>query len=184
MKMSKSLGNVIDPYEIVKEYSTDSLRYFLLRHIHPFEDSEFTTLKFKEAYNANLANGLGNLVSRIMKMSSDYGVTANLANREEILGSEWAGTVFDYLEKYDYNSALDEVWSEIQNLDAYIGVKKPFHLIKDNVAEAKKVVATLVEGLWRIAVVLEPFLPETSEHIQDLVNRNAVPKKPLFLRRD
>jgi len=184
VKMSKSLGNVIDPYEVVKEYSTDALRYFLLRHIHPFEDSEFTAAKFKEAYNANLANGLGNLVSRIMKMSSDYGVSANLTNREEILESDWAATIFDYLEKYDYNRALDEVWSEIQNLDAYIGVKKPFHLVKDNATEAKKVVATLVEGLWRIAIVLEPFLPETSERIQDLVGRNAIPEKPLFLRRD
>ncbi len=184
VKMSKSLGNVIDPYEVVKEYSTDALRYFLLRHIHPFEDSEFTAAKFKEAYNANLANGLGNLVSRVMKMSSDYGVSANLTNREDILESDWAATIFDYLEKYDYNRALDEVWSEIQNLDAYIGVKKPFHLIKNDVAEAKEVVATLVEGLWRIAVVLEPFLPETSERIQDLVGRNAIPEKPLFLRRD
>jgi len=182
--MSKSLGNVIDPYEVVEQYSTDALRYFLLRHIHPFEDSEFTVTKFKEAYNANLANGLGNLVSRIMKMSSDYGVTANLASREEILESDWAASIFDHLEKYDYNRALDEVWSEIQNLDAYIGVKKPFHLIKQDEAEAKKVVATLVEGLWRIAVILEPFLPETSEHIQNLVGKNAVPEKPLFLRRD
>ncbi|HZX00948.1 MAG TPA: methionine--tRNA ligase [Candidatus Paceibacterota bacterium] len=184
IKMSKSLGNVIDPYEVVEQYSTDALRYFLLRHIHPFEDSEFTVTKFKEAYNANLANGLGNLVSRIMKMSSDYGVTANLASREEILESDWAASIFDHLEKYDYNRALDEVWSEIQNLDAYIGVKKPFHLIKQDEAEAKKVVATLVEGLWRIAVILEPFLPETSEHIQNLVGKNAVPEKPLFLRRD
>lgn len=184
IKMSKSLGNVIDPYKIVEEYGTDALRYFLLRHIHPFEDSEFTSVRFKEAYNANLANGLGNLVSRIIKMSSDYGVTTNLSNHEEILNSDWATSIFDHLEKYDYNRALDEVWSEIQNLDAYIGVKKPFHLIKDNVAEAKKVVATLVEGLWRIAIVLEPFLPETAEHIQDLVGRNAIPEKPLFLRKD
>lgn len=184
IKMSKSLGNVIDPYKIVEEYGTDALRYFLLRHVHPFEDSEFTSVRFKEAYNANLANGLGNLVSRIMKMSSDYGVSANLTNREEILESDWATSIFDHLEKYDYNRALDEVWSEIQNLDAYIGVKKPFHLIKDNVAEAKEVVATLVGGLWRIAIVLEPFLPETAERIQDLVGRNAIPEKPLFLRRD
>src|SRR3989338_6974971 len=74
IKMSKSLGNVVNPSEIVKEYGTDALRYFLLREISPFEDSPFTMERFKDAYNANLANGLGNLVSRIMTMASTHGV--------------------------------------------------------------------------------------------------------------
>ena len=77
-KMSKSLGNVIDPFAIVSEYGTDALRYYLARHIHPFEDSDFTMEKFKEVYNANLANGLGNLVSRIMKMGQEYLSSANI----------------------------------------------------------------------------------------------------------
>ena len=71
-KMSKSLGNVINPLDLVKEYGVDALRYYLLRHIHPFEDSDFTLEKFKEVYNAHLANGLGNLVSRVMKLSEKY----------------------------------------------------------------------------------------------------------------
>src|SRR6185436_8904468 len=72
IKMSKSLGNVINPVEIVNEYGTDALRYFLLREISPFEDSPFTMERFKEAYNANLANGLGNLASRILTLSQKY----------------------------------------------------------------------------------------------------------------
>lgn len=184
VKMSKSLGNVIDPYKVVEEYGTDALRYFLLRHIHPFEDSEFTMAKFKEAYNAHLANGLGNLVSRIMKMSSDYGVTANLPNKEEILESEFSTAVFDCLEKYDYNSALDLIWAEIQNLDSYINVKAPFKLIKQNPEEAKVAVAKLVEGLWSIAITLEPFLPTTTLEIQRLIGANSPPGKPLFLRKE
>ena len=71
-KMSKSLGNVIDPIVIVDEYGADALRYFLARHVHPFEDSDFTMERFKEAYNADLANGIGNLVARILTMSSQY----------------------------------------------------------------------------------------------------------------
>ncbi len=184
IKMSKSLGNVIDPYKVVEEYSTDALRYFLLRHIHPYEDSEFTPEKFKEAYNANLANGLGNLVSRIMKMSSDYSVTANLSNREEVLESEFSTAVFDNLEKYSYNSALDLIWGEMQNLDSYINVKVPFKLIKQNPEEAKAVVAKLIEGLWNVAITLEPFLPATAEEIQRLIGANSTPEKPLFPRKE
>jgi methionyl-tRNA synthetase len=66
--MSKSLGNVISPSDLINEYGTEAVRYFLLRHLHPFEDSDFTLERFKEMYNANLANGLGNLVARIMKL--------------------------------------------------------------------------------------------------------------------
>jgi len=184
IKMSKSLGNVIDPYKVVEEYGTDALRYFLLRHIHPFEDSEFTMPKFKEAYNAHLANGLGNLVSRIMKMSSDYDVAANLPNHEEVLDNELSTAVFDNLEKYDYNAALDLIWSEIQNLDSYVNIKEPFKLIKHNPEEARKAVATLVKGLWNLAIVLEPFLPATALEIQRLIGSNSVPGKPLFLRKE
>ena len=72
IKMSKSLGNVINPNEIVTAYGTDALRYFLLREISPFEDSPFTMERFKEAYNAGLANGLGNLASRILTLSEKY----------------------------------------------------------------------------------------------------------------
>lgn len=184
VKMSKSLGNVIDPYKVVEEYGTDALRYFLLRHIHPFEDSEFTMAKFKEAYNAHLANGLGNLVSRIMKMSSDYGVTANLPNKEEILESEFSTDVFDCLGKYNYNFALDLIWAEIQNLDSYVNIKAPFKLIKQSPEEAKAAVAKLIEGLWSIAVNLEPFLPATALEIQILIGKNSPPAKPLFLRKE
>ncbi len=70
--MSKTIGNVVDPLAVIKEYGTDAFRYYLAREIDPFEDGDFTEEKFKQAYNANLANGLGNLVSRIMKMSQTY----------------------------------------------------------------------------------------------------------------
>src|SRR3990167_9632853 len=71
-KMSKSLGNVIDPLALVKEYGTDAVRYFLARHVHPFDDSDFTPAHFKDAYNAGLANGLGNLASRIMQLAQTH----------------------------------------------------------------------------------------------------------------
>ena len=70
-KISKSLGNVVDPIELVEKYGKDAVRYFLLREISTFEDSPFTIERFKEAYNANLANGLGNLVSRVVKLSTE-----------------------------------------------------------------------------------------------------------------
>ncbi len=82
-KMSKSLGNVISPYDIVDEYGTDALRYYLLRHVHSFEDSDVTMEKFKIAYNADLANGLGNLVQRTMKMIVSYEVDISDINFDD-----------------------------------------------------------------------------------------------------
>jgi methionyl-tRNA synthetase len=98
IKMSKSIGNVVNPAEIVKEYSADALRYFLLREISPFEDSPFTMERFKEAYNANLANGLGNLVSRIMTLAEKY-----LEKCPEIPEKSDFTEYFKYYDVFDIN---------------------------------------------------------------------------------
>ena len=102
IKMSKSIGNVINPVEIVKEYGTDALRYFLLREISPFEDSPFTMERFKEAYNANLANGLGNLVSRILTLSEKY-----LEKCPELPEKTDFTEYFSFFEKFDINPPTD-----------------------------------------------------------------------------
>ena len=94
-KMSKSLGNVVDPYALVEEYGTDALRYFLARHIHPFDDSDFTIERFKETYNANLANGLGNLVARIMQLSQTH-----LVEPVKLEGVTYPNEYKEYLEKF------------------------------------------------------------------------------------
>src|SRR5262249_1009265 len=124
-KMSKSLGNVIDPLTVQKEYGTDALRYFLARHIHPFEDSDFTVERFKEAYNADPANGLGNLTSRIMQLAS-----TNLSEPVKVEFVPYPKEFTEALSEFKYNVALDYVWSRIQTLDQKINATAPFKVIK------------------------------------------------------
>lgn len=179
VKMSKSLGNVINPSEIVKEYGTDALRYFLLREISPFDDSPFTMERFKEAYNANLANGLGNLVSRIMKMAED-----NLEQPITISEFEDMSKYFTFLDNFEIGKATDYIWSEIGVMDLEIQTKEPFKLVKTDTKAGQKVISNLVARLYSVARMLNPIMPETSTRIKALIKDNKSPKVPLFLRKE
>lgn len=178
VKMSKSLGNVIDPYDVVGEYGTDALRYFVLREISSFEDSPFTMERFKEAYNANLANGIGNLTSRIMKMA-ETNLGESVAIDENTIPSEY----FSFFEAFEINKAMDFVWSKITELDYIIQTSEPFKLIKADKEKALEIITDLVKKLYTIARMLNPLLPETSNKIKDCIKANKSPEAPLFLRR-
>jgi methionyl-tRNA synthetase len=180
VKMSKTLGNVADPAEIVKEYGTDALRFFLAREVSNFEDSPFTMERFKDAYNSGLANGLGNLTSRIMTMAVTYGVKL----REEELKTEYYTNPIPDLENFDINKFVNSIWLNVKHLDEYIQKNEPFKKIKINKEEAEKDVHYLLFHLYGIALALEPILPETSFKIQELIKTNKKPEKPLFLRKD
>ncbi len=178
-KMSKSLGNVVDPLEIIREHGTDALRYWLIREVPTFEDGDFTLEKFKESYNANLANGLGNLVSRVVKMAFASGVETP---KEVDIENEPALEPFKkHLDTFEMKKAADYIWQRIADADKRIDETKPFKLIKENPEEAKKILGELLEEVQRIAFMLKPFLPETSEKIEIILrNREAV--APLFPR--
>lgn len=178
-KMSKSLGNVVDPFEVVEKYGTDALRYWLLREVPTFGDSGFTWEKFKESYNANLANGLGNLVSRVMKMAATSG--ASLPAEEQREFAAYAENL-RALGIYEVKRAADGIWALIQSCDAYIQAHEPFRLIRSDPAEARRHILELLKSLWKIDLLLMPFLPATSERILDAVRRNREVKQPLFPR--
>ena len=176
-KLSKSLGNSIHPKVLTDEYGIDPLRYYLIREISSFEDGDFSTDKFKNTYNANLANGLGNLVSRIMKMAVDYGVEYKVAD---------IGLPEDYKNaflEFNFKKAADFVWARIGELDKSIQVSLPFKTIKTNPEKAKEDVKNLVLGLDEIANLLLPILPETAEKIIALIKDKKVPEAPLFPRK-
>jgi methionyl-tRNA synthetase len=178
-KMSKSLGNVIDPYVIVDEYGTDALRIYLARHIHPFEDSDFTMEKFKESYNADLANGLGNLAARIMTLAQN-----NLA--ESVAVSDAFTFPAEYtsaLERYDYNAATDSIWRKISKLDGVLTAEKPFAVVKTDPEKGRAMIAECVAGLYEIARQLQPFMPTTSEAIISAILANKKPEN-LFPRKE
>lgn len=178
-KMSKSLGNVIRPYDLINEYGTDAVRYYLLRHINPFEDSDFTMERFKEIYTANLVNGLGNLVSRVMKMATLYDVRLN--NTEEHMHfNPWGGaTKFG---EHRIDEFCNDLWNIISDLDEYIQKNEPFKTIKTDEVKAKHDVHYLLHHLFGVALTLEPIMPETSEKIKNAILNHQMPD-PLFPRK-
>ena len=177
-KMSKSLGNVINPVTIVDEYGADALRYYLARHVNPFEDSDFTMEKFKEAYNAGLANGLGNFVSRVMAMSQKGESGLSFTDQTTRLEN-----LRKHLDSFNFNSAMEHIWQTISDGDAKIQETKPFELLKTDPEKAKEVLADLVWRVHAVGVMLEPFMPETSKIILEAVRENKKPDN-LFPRKD
>jgi methionyl-tRNA synthetase len=177
-KMSKSLGNVIEPLSLVKEYGTDALRYFLLRHIHPTEDSDFTIERFKEAYNADLANGLGNLVARVMQLAQTH-LSQGFHPGPEVFSAEY----IEALNEYRYNDAIQYIWSEIQRLDQYITEAAPFKVVKTDPELGKKMIYDLTQSVYSIARMLAPMMPATSDLIKEAIVTNTKPTN-MFARKE
>ncbi|MFZ2886299.1 MAG: methionine--tRNA ligase [Minisyncoccia bacterium] len=178
-KMSKSTGNVIDPYGIVDEYGVDALRQFLARHIHPFEDSDFTMEKFKESYNADLANGLGNLSARILTLA-EANLSAPIERpTEAVFPKEYA----DALDAYNYNAAADYVWKLIGELDKELTDTKPFSVVKEDPEKGKTMIAGMAARLFVIARLLQPIMPATSDALKAAILANKKPAN-LFPRKE
>ncbi len=169
IKMSKTVGNVIDPMSLQEYYGTDSVRYYLLRHIHPWEGSSVTYNSFYQAYNSHLVNGLGNLVSRLLTLSEKYldKIVPNFGNIPE----EYT----DAMENFRYDIACDCIWDLISKIDKEISETEPFKLIKDEPEKAKKLLRNYVTRLYLIGVMLRPIMPRTSMVILSSIEENKKP---------
>lgn len=187
VKMSKSLGNTVDPFELVKEYGTDAVRYFVIRELNPFEDSPFTVEKFKDAYNAHLANGLGNLTSRVMKMAAGNGVKFDEKVAQEIGKTAEVIAAREEYEKgfdgFNLQQASNAVWGLISKADAVVQEREPFKKIKTDEVGAKRDITELLAYLMIIGEMLQPIIPGTAETIVGLVREGKMPEKPLFVRK-
>ena len=156
-KISKSLGNTINPIEVTEKYGADALRYYLLAKINPYDDSDFTFKQFEETYNGELANGLGNLVARTAKLCQNSGL--EFAPGKVIIDP----IIENALKEYKFDVALKTIWEEIAQTDKFINEEEPWTLKEE---ELKKVLIHLVDHLRSIAFNLKPFLPETAEKIE------------------
>ena len=179
-KMSKSIGNVIDPLEIVEEYGTDTLRYFVLRELHPFEDSDVTPAKIKEAYNAHLVNGIGNLTNRIMKLAEDYLDAPVDTSSAEKFFEQYT----EPFEVYNLQAASNGVWAGVQYIDEKIQREQPFKVVKEDLEKGKEMIKELVVHLAEVEYHLRPLLPETAAKMQAAIRANKKPETPLFARKD
>lgn len=179
-KMSKSLGNVISPYELVEKYGTEATRYLLLRHVHPFEDSDVTWERLDEWYTANLVNGLGNLVARVMKLAEEHlPEPVSVLDLGLVIDTEF----FAMLEGFSFQEAMDMIFAIVGQGDEYMTEHEPYKKIKDEATadEARGALRHLVGELARIALYLAPFMPATSELILTAVHENKKPEN-LFPR--
>ncbi len=163
-KMSKTLGNVVSPLDIINEYGVDVFRYYFLRHIPSYDDGDFSWTKLHNAYNNELANELGNAVQRTTAMIKQY---QNSVIGEIPPAEHDTAQYFQALEDCRFDRALDEVWEQVRGLNQYIEAEKPWEINKKGDKEhLREVLAYQASCLLQIAQMLQPFMPETALKIR------------------
>lgn len=171
-KMSKSLGNVIHPDEVIKRYGVDVFRYFFARHISSYEDGNFTWDRLEKSYNNELANELGNAVQRtvVLAQKNLNGIVGDVPPPKHDIAQYKTA-----LSLCRFDKALDEVWDQVRGLNQYIDETKPWQLAKsgDDV-HLRDVLAYQVSCLVEIAGLLEPFMPDTAAKIKYIFNEGVI----------
>ncbi len=180
-RMSKSAGNIPDPVEYNKKYGPDVLRFFLMREITYGLDSDFTEQRLIERYNADLANDLGNLTSRVLAMAARYfngevsehprADTGALGVALCLVFADLKKTMQMEVEGLAFNHALETIWRRLDTANKYVAATAPFTLAKDpaNMPRVAQILANLLEGLRVVADVLEPFMPITSKRMFEML---------------
>ena len=176
-KMAKSIGNVVDPIEVLDKHGLDAFRYYFLRHIDTFNDSDFTWEKFEKAYNNELANDLGNLVQRLATMACKNGVKLD-TEPELKLDDEYT----KLMDKFEFSRAFDYAWEKVQNINKRIDDEKPWMLAKNGETEKlQECLKSLIIDLLNVNYMLSPFIPNTTEKIFEIfAGEIEPPAKPLF----
>lgn len=162
-KISKSLGNTVDPLELVRKYGTDAVRYYLLREIPSSEDGDFTEAKFHDRYNGDLANGLGNFVARVLALGEKMGkmqMTSVVQGEMEKKARETSEKISYNIQNFKIHDALAAIWEFVSVGDEYVNTVEPWKTMD------RKVIYNLVVMVDNIAAFLEPFLPETAGRIK------------------
>ena len=159
-KMSKSIGNVISPKEMVERYGVDGTRYLLLTKGAFGEDNDISWDQMTAKYNADLANGLGNLVSRVVKLSENH--EFEIKNEKKVFDDKF----YELVKEMEFEKVLAEIWVTVREANKFIEDTKPWELAKNDEEEFKKVMSRLVNNLALVSKQLRSFLPETAEKIK------------------
>ncbi|MFA5348808.1 MAG: class I tRNA ligase family protein [Candidatus Paceibacterota bacterium] len=180
-KMSKSLGNVVDPFELVSKYGVDPIRYYILREIPTTKDGDFAIDKFLKRYNGDLASGLGNLSARLSTIALKNDIKVDLKEKisdKDILNAfkDTRKTYNSLIQEIKLSEALSCIWDLIGFCDKYIEKEK----IWENPKEKEKTIKNLILILFNISELLNPFLPETAEKIVEQIKGER--KEPIFPR--
>jgi methionyl-tRNA synthetase len=166
-KMSKSLGNVLDPFAVIDRFGADALRFYLLRDVSFGQDGSVSTASFEQRYESELANDYGNLASRTIAMIVRYRDGVLSGGLDEALAADFAGLperVRELIDRVELTIALDEIWQRVRRLNRYVEEQAPWQLAKDpaRAEDLDRVLATLAEGLRVVSVLLHPYLPEAT----------------------
>lgn len=173
-KMSKTIGNVVDPISLIEKYGTDAVRYYLLREIPSYGDGDYSERRFIEVYNADLANGLGNLISRVAKMA--YGLSFSTHESYEF-STEYTQA----MELFQFNDVLAALWDEIRKVDKYINEQEPWKITDPE--KKTHMLQPAVNVIKKIGFELQPFLPETADKIlKQFSTRQVKVTEPYFKR--
>jgi methionyl-tRNA synthetase len=175
-KMSKTLGNVVAPKDIIDKYGTDTFRYFFLRHIPSYSDGDFSWERLEAAYNNELADQLGNAVSRTAAMLIRYqqGLIGTIPEAEHDMGPYHSA-----IEQCRFDRALDVVWEQVKGLNQYIEESKPWEIAKTGDQDhLREVLTYMVGALLEISLLLQPFMPSTSERINQILGGDTVKEQP------
>jgi methionyl-tRNA synthetase len=176
-KISKSSGGSRDPLEYAERFGADPVRYFFLRHVRPFEDSDFSEARLAEAYESELANGLGNLCSRLTALCERSGLGAV----EQVTASPPA-VLARHVAGYRFDRALDLLWDEVARINREIAVRRPWGL-EPACADVQASLRRWVLELQGLARWLGPFLPDTGAHLEAILAAPAIGRAPpLFPR--
>ena len=180
MKMGKSLGNSVDPFEIVDKYSADTFRYYFLRHIPSYDDGNFSWDSVDEVYNSDLGNELGNAVQRTAVMVKNY-LDGKLPVENKL---EYDVEIGSLIEICRFDKALEQIWLRIKNLNQFIEEQKPWSLHKSGETDKlTEVLNSQVTTLRYVAFLLLPFMPEISKSISNIfADKLDLPDKTLFPR--
>ena len=190
-KISKSLGNTIDPKILVDKFGADQFRYFMLREVPLGQDGDFSEKSFIKRINSDLSNSLGNLIQRTLKLHFKHFENKVQISLHEIRisqeivdeGYSLFSTIDKNIENFEYNKALEKIWSYIDKLNQYIDKQEPWNLVKEDKTKASEVLTLLIESFRLIGIILQPFTPESANKILNLLNIDFKEREFSFCRK-